>query len=61
MGVSFSPRYSTAYLDDMAFPPTRGLVGGRGGGGRGAFPPIGRLGGRVFHTTNKGRDSGTLI
>ena len=57
MGVSFSNRYSTTYLDDMAFPPTGGLVEGP----RGAFPPIRRLGGRVFHTTNKGRDFGTLI
>ena len=32
MGVSFSNRYSTTYLDDMAFPPTGGLVeGGKGG------------------------------
>lgn len=57
MGVSFSNRYSTTYLDDMAFPPTGGLVEGGGG----AFPPIRGLGGRVFHTTNKGCGSGTLI
>ena len=56
MGVSFSNRYSTTYLED-GFSSHRGI----GGGGRGAFPPIRRLGGRVFHTTNKGRDFGTLI
>ena len=37
MGVSFSNRYSTTYLDDMAFPPTGGLVEGGGG----LFPPSG--------------------
>ena len=31
MGVSFSNRYSTTYLNDMAFPPTGGLVEGGGG------------------------------
>ena len=37
MGVSFSPRYSTAYLDDMAFPPNQGIGGGEGGRGEGGF------------------------
>ena len=37
MSVSFSSRYSTAYLDDMAFPPIGGLVEGGGG----LFPPSG--------------------
>lgn len=31
VGVSFSNRYSTTYLDDMAFPPTGELVEGGGG------------------------------